>query len=93
VTTTTAGATSTTAGATSTTAGVTPTTAASVDGKALYTQYCVSCHQGGLGSITAADQAQVERVIKTGKDSMPGYADKLSAEEITAIFTYLTTLN
>jgi mono/diheme cytochrome c family protein len=87
------GTTGTTGGGTATTAGITTTSGASADGKALFAQYCGVCHKNGLGKVAAADQSRIENVIKTGKDNMPGFASKLSAEQITAIFNYLTTAN
>jgi mono/diheme cytochrome c family protein len=89
----TTGTTGATAGGTTTTAGATTTSGASVDGKALFTQYCGSCHKNGLGNVSAADQSRVESVIMNGKDSMPGFSSQLSAEQITAIYNYMATGN
>lgn len=42
-----------------------------------------------MGRLPEADLARIERVIKSGKDNMTAFANKLSAAQITAIATYL----
>lgn len=86
--------TTTQAPATATTANAgTTTTGQTTDGKALFTQYCASCHKNGVGTVSASDLATIEGIIKSGKGSMPGFAAKLSGAQITGIATYLTTSN
>jgi cytochrome c553 len=87
-------ATTTTAKAATTTAqAATTTTGQAADGKALFTQYCSSCHKNGVGTVSASDLTRIAGIIKSGKGSMPGFADKLSAAQMTAIAAYLTTSN
>ena len=86
--------TTTQAAATTTTANAgTTTTAQAAGGKALFTQYCASCHKNGVGTVSASDLATIEGIIKSGKGSMPSFAANLSAAQISAIATYLTTSN
>ena len=78
------GTTATTAGS-STTAGVTTSAGGAVDAAALYAENCAGCHKDVPGG--SADD--VTKVIESGKEDMPGFADKLSAEQITAIVDYV----
>lgn len=71
----------------------TATTGQAADGKALFAQFCVSCHANGVGRVSASDLARIAAIIKSGKEGMPGYADTLSTAQIAAIATYLTTSN
>ena len=85
-TTTTAAPTTTTAAPTTTTAAPTTTTVA-VDPKALFVQYCQlsGCHN----RVPKAALAVVTKVIEKGKESMPGFADKLTAEQIAALAAWV----
>lgn len=78
---------------TTTPQAATATTGQAADGKALFAQYCASCHANGVGRVSASDVTKIADIIKSGKESMPGFADKLSAAQIAAIATYLTTSN
>jgi mono/diheme cytochrome c family protein len=72
----------------STTAGGTATTATggTVDAAALYAQYCAGCHKNTPGG--SADD--VKAAIASGKgDSMPAFADKMTAAEIAALATWV----
>jgi len=71
----------------STTAGGAVTTAAggAVDAAALYAQYCVGCHKDNPGGSADAVKALIEK----GKESMPGFADKLTAEQIAALAAWV----
>lgn len=87
-TTTTAGPTTTADGATTTVAGATTTARGTVDAAALYSQYCAvsGCHSS-LPNGTAAD---VKTAIESGRgDSMPAFTDKLTADQITALATWV----
>jgi mono/diheme cytochrome c family protein len=74
-------------------------------GKAVYdSQNCVSCHgESGEGGENAPDWSQQERlamfsaleledVVANGQDSMPPYADQLSADERAAVVSYVRSL-
>jgi mono/diheme cytochrome c family protein len=92
-TTTTAAPTSTTAAPTTTTAAPTTTTAApttttvALDPKALFAANCQlsGCHN----RVPKAALATVTKVIEKGKESMPGFTDKLTAEEIAALAAWV----
>lgn len=81
-------------------------TDAKVDGKALYSSKCAMCHGAdGVAKKMAAGSANlndaawqekatlesIEQVIRDGKGKMPK-SDKLTAEQVTAIATYVKTL-
>ena len=76
----------TTAAPTTTTAAPTTTTAA-IDPKALFASDCglSGCHN----RIPKASLAIVTKVIENGKESMPGFADKLTAEQIAALAAWV----
>ncbi len=57
---------------------------AAADGKALFDAKCAACHKDGA-KLTKANEAKFEETISTGKAPMPGYKDKLTAEEIKAV--------
>jgi mono/diheme cytochrome c family protein len=82
-TTTTAAPTTTTAAPTTTTAAPT-TTIAAIDPKALFAKNC-GCHSQVPGATLAAAKAAIEN----GIESMPGFADKLSAAEIAALAAWV----
>jgi mono/diheme cytochrome c family protein len=84
--TTTVAPTTTTAAPTTTTAAPTTTTAA-IDPKALFIADCQlgGCHNG----VPKGALATVTKVIQNGKESMPGFQDKLSAQEIAALSAWV----
>jgi mono/diheme cytochrome c family protein len=71
-----------------------------VDGAAVYSSNCASCHgadgQGlvgpalGGGAVVEAypDEADQVAVITDGRNGMPDFGDNLSAEEIQAVTDY-----
>lgn len=71
-------------------------------GQPLYATRCANCHGatggGGLGPNLVAEfnerdeQAEKIDVILEGEDSMPGFADTLSDQEIADIVSYLESL-
>ena len=80
---------------------------AAEDGKALYEQKCAMCHgkdgvakPSGKGSRNfndpeyqkSATAEQIAKITADGKDKMPGYKSKLSAEQIQAIAAHVKTL-
>ncbi|MFN3937445.1 MAG: cytochrome D1 domain-containing protein [Gemmobacter sp.] len=79
-----------------------PLAAAEPDGRALYDDHCAACHlENRLGAQGPALIPEtlgrmygpaLEAVIAQGRPAtqMPGFADSLSAAEITAIAAYLT---
>ncbi len=97
-------ATTTTAIATTTTTtavATTETTASgggNIDAAALYLANCASCHgvngEGGIGPDLrgVTDTALVETQVKAGAGAMPPFADELSADEISALATYVVDL-
>ena len=80
---TTAAPVTTTAAPTTTTAAPT-TTIAAIDPKALFAKNC-GCHSQVPGATLAAAKAAIEN----GIESMPGFADKLSAAEIAALAAWV----
>jgi mono/diheme cytochrome c family protein len=88
--------------ATTTTASPATDTTASgggdIDAAALYSANCASCHgaggEGGVGPDLRGetDIAFIEGQVTNGGGSMPAYGDELSADEISAIATYVVGL-
>ncbi len=74
-----AGPTTTVGGATTTAAGP------AVDAAALYASDCAGCHKDLPGG--SADD--VKTVIEKGKESMPGFTDKLTAAQIAALTAWV----
>ncbi|MGB8812273.1 MAG: cytochrome D1 domain-containing protein, partial [Paracoccaceae bacterium] len=74
---------------------------AAPDGKALFVEHCAACHAetrlGGTGPALIPETLgrmmgpKLEAVISAGRPAtqMQGFADRLSAEEITAVSAYL----
>ena len=70
-----------------------------LDGKALFSDNCGSCHTlsaaGTSGSVgpnlddVALDAAAIEGTVRDGRGSMPPFGDKLSADEISAIAQFV----
>ncbi|MBU2603255.1 MAG: c-type cytochrome [Actinobacteria bacterium] len=85
---------------TTTTAAPTETTAApsGVDAAPIYAAKCAGCHgaggEGGAGPDLRAltDAAAVEAQVTTGGGAMPAFGDTLSAEDITALGTFVIDL-
>jgi len=83
---TTAAGPTTTAAAPTTTAAAPTTTAAGIDAAALYARDCKGCHADGKPGAAA----DIATAIKSGVgSSMPGFSDKMSADEITALAAYV----
>lgn len=74
------------------------------DGASVYTANCASCHgsdgraktskgkRSGATDLTSnwnADEARAIRIITNGKGEMPSFKNKLSKEEIAAVFGYI----
>ncbi|WP_233521258.1 MULTISPECIES: nitrite reductase [unclassified Simplicispira] len=78
-----------------------PATTAPVDAAALYAMHCASCHgtqrTGGMGpallpeSLERLRKPEALRVIQQGRPAtqMPGFADTLSAAEVTALAAWV----
>jgi cytochrome c6 len=80
---------------------------ASDDGKVLYEKKCAMCHgKDGVAKKMAANSGNfndsswqeantletIQKVTAEGKNKMPAYKEKLSAEEIEAVAKYIKTL-
>jgi mono/diheme cytochrome c family protein len=62
---------------------VTQSTGGAID--ALYSQNCSGCHD----KVPGADAKDVQKVVESGKEDMPSFKDKLSAEQIAALVTWV----
>jgi cytochrome c6 len=70
-----------------------------LDGKALFSDTCGSCHTlsaaGTSGSVgpnldgVSLDAATIEGIVHDGRGAMPAFGDKLSAAEISAIAQFV----
>jgi mono/diheme cytochrome c family protein len=67
-----------------------------VKGAEMFSEFCAGCHgpdgSGGAGgpAVTGqTDATQVAAVVRDGSGSMPGLADEMSADQITAVSQYL----
>jgi mono/diheme cytochrome c family protein len=60
-------------------------TGAAVDAAALYAENCAGCHKNVPGGKADA----VQKTIESGKESMPSFTDKLSAEQIAALAAWV----
>jgi mono/diheme cytochrome c family protein len=70
-----------------------------LDGKALFSDNCGSCHTlskaGTSGSVgpnlddVGLDAAAIEGIVHDGRGAMPTFGDKLSADEISAIAQFV----
>ena len=84
-----------------------PAAQAAADGKALYDAKCAMCHgKDGVAKPMAKGSANlndakwqeatkveaIETVVTDGKGKMKGYKDKMSAEEVQAVATYVKTI-
>jgi len=73
--------------------------AAPVDGKALFSDRCGSCHtlstagtSGGVGpnlDDSSLDAAAIETIVRDGTGSMPAFGGELSDGEITAVADFV----
>lgn len=63
-----------------------------VDGAAIYSAQCASCHgEDGQGDVPLSgleDVTAVEDVVRNGAGDMPGLGDVLTDEEIQAVAEY-----
>lgn len=90
----------TTAPATTETTGSATTTSASPasEGKTLFEANCSGCHgvsgEGGVGPtlIGISEAGNVIVVVTSGRENMPSFQAKLTADQIKAIADYVTTL-
>jgi mono/diheme cytochrome c family protein len=64
---------------------VTQSTGGAIDAAALYSQNCSGCHD----KVPGADAKDVQKVVESGKEDMPSFKDKLSAEQIAALVTWV----
>lgn len=78
------GSTTTTVGASTT---VSPATTGAINAAALFAQDCQGCH----GSIPSAGLDVVKATIQNGRGSMPGFADKLTADQVSALANYVAS--
>jgi mono/diheme cytochrome c family protein len=72
------------------------------EGKQIFTQNCGGCHTladaGTNGKVgpdldqAKPDEATVERQVTNGGSKMPAFKDRLSAEEIKAVATYVASV-
>jgi mono/diheme cytochrome c family protein len=70
-------------------------------GAIIYTNECQRCH-GDKGDamiagaknlqVTMLDNAGIKEMVTNGKNTMPAYGDKLSAQEIDAVVAYAASL-
>ena len=77
--------TTTTAGVTTTAAGATTTAGGTVDAAALFAQNCAGCHK----SVPNGSADSVKATIESGKGSMPSFSGKLTADQISALATWV----
>jgi mono/diheme cytochrome c family protein len=73
--------------------------APAVDGKAVFTDTCGSCHTlsaaGTSGSVgpnlddVSLDAPAIEGIIRDGRGGMPALGDKLSDDEISAVAAFV----
>lgn len=75
--------------------GATTAPPAPIEGAEVYAAYCAGCHgadgKGGSSAPIAGedDAAEITRVVKNGYESMPGFGDALSADQIEAVSEYV----
>jgi mono/diheme cytochrome c family protein len=78
--------TTSTAAASGGTTTVSATSGGTIDAAALYSTNCAGCHK----RVPAESVASVQKVMENGKESMPSFTGKLSADEIVALATYVS---
>lgn len=70
-------------------------------GESVYERKCDRCHgedgaKGGRGAENLKESrmsdAEIIKIITEGKRKMPGFKDKLSAEDIKSVSAYIKTL-
>jgi|WetSurMetagenome_2_1015567.scaffolds.fasta_scaffold34529_5 mono/diheme cytochrome c family protein len=79
-------ATTTTAAPAGSTTTASQASGGTIDAAALYATNCSGCHK----NVPGASAAGAKSVIENGKESMPSFTDKLSADEIAALATYVS---
>ncbi|MEA2287204.1 MAG: quinohemoprotein ethanol dehydrogenase [Solirubrobacteraceae bacterium] len=77
-------------------------TASAAEGKQVFTQNCGGCHTlagaGTNGQVgpnlddLKPDEATVERQVTNGGGKMPAFKDRLSAAQIKAVATYVSSV-
>ena len=74
---------------------------ATPDGGAIYKSKCAMCHgangEGKASMKTTAfkkdtSEADIVKIVENGKDKMPAYKAKLSADEISQVAKYVKSL-
>jgi mono/diheme cytochrome c family protein len=75
---------------------------ASAEGKQVFTQNCGGCHtladagtNGQVGPVLddlKPNKARVQRQVTNGGAKMPSFKDKLSADQIDAVSTYVSSV-
>jgi mono/diheme cytochrome c family protein len=75
---------------------------ANAAGKQVFTSNCGGCHtladagtNGQVGPVLdelKPDKATVQRQVENGGDKMPAFKDKLSAEQIDQVATYVSSV-
>ena len=78
--------TTTTAATSGGTTTVSQTGGGAIDAAALYSANCAGCHK----SVPSASAAAVKTVVENGKESMPSFTGKLTADQIAALATYVS---
>ena len=63
-------------------------------GAAVFSESCSACHGGSGGDLVghSLSDAELTSVISRGVGSMPGYASRLSSDQLTAVVAYLSSL-
>jgi mono/diheme cytochrome c family protein len=78
------------------TSASTPSGGGNTDAAALFADNCAGCHgsdgSGGFGPDlrNETDSAKVSSQIQNGGDKMPAFGDKLTADQIQALTSYVT---
>lgn len=81
-------------------AGTGDVEAVAVDGGAIYSRNCVSCHGAegegaralaiaGIGAVLAENPTPLTNLVTNGGINMPAFGNRLSAEEIDAVVTWV----
>lgn len=78
-------------GAATTTTKAAPTTtgvsAGATDGATLFAANCARCHK----DLPSGGASEVRAIVESGKEDMPKFKNTLTAEEIAAIVSYVTS--
>jgi mono/diheme cytochrome c family protein len=75
----------TTTAAPQTTTTVAQTTTTAVDAAALFAKYCTGCHKRAPG----ASASRAKSVITNGTGEMPGFKNKMTADQIAALAAWV----